>query len=100
MPGSVSKAAATVESVKGTIKSSFEQSEGRFELNVTVPSNTDAIVGIPAKYTFRVTLNNKTIWRNGEMIKNKMVKKYTESEDGTLLFEVSPGVYEFISLSK
>jgi alpha-L-rhamnosidase len=98
-PGSIKSASATVESVKGTIKSRFEMSENKFLLDVAVPVSTEAIVGIPEKITSVLKVNDITIWGKGALIKNKIVKAVTKAEDGTLLFKVPQGEYNFESIS-
>jgi len=99
-PGSVTRASATVESVKGTIKSSFEMSENKFLLDVSVPARTEAVVGVPEKNTYVIKLNKIKIWENGALIKNKIVKSVTKAKDGTLLFKVPQGEFNIESLSK
>ncbi|MDP4271072.1 MAG: alpha-L-rhamnosidase C-terminal domain-containing protein, partial [Bacteroidota bacterium] len=98
--GSITKAAASVQSVKGVIKSSFEREGSKFKLAVTIPSGTEAIVGIPANGISQVKLNSKTVWENGKLIKSKLIKKFNDNQDGTFLFRVSGGDYIFESISR
>ncbi|ASB50049.1 alpha-L-rhamnosidase-related protein [Alkalitalea saponilacus] len=94
-PGSVKHASATIQSVKGIIKSSFENSNDIFKLNVTIPKATEAIIGIPAEKITTIKLDNKSIWKNGSEINNKEILKYYGIENGHILFRVSDGVYYF-----
>lgn len=92
-PGSVKHATATIQSVKGVIKSSFDNSENRFKLSVTIPKATEAVVGIPAERVSMIKLNNKSIWEKGRDIKNKTVLKYDGIKNGHLLFRLPEGDY-------
>ena len=60
-PGSVKSASAIAQSVKGVIKSSFENSDETFQLTVAIPEGTEAIIGIPIDKAFFIKLDNKTI---------------------------------------
>lgn len=92
-PGSVKSASAEIESVKGIIKSSYENSEKLFKLNVSIPKGTEAIIGIPSSHTELIKLNNNTIWNRGKSIKNKYILKYLGAVDNHILFQISEGDY-------
>jgi alpha-L-rhamnosidase len=94
-PGSVKQASATIQTVKGVIKSSFDSSDNNFKLTVTIPKATEAIIGIPAKKVSTIKLNDKTIWKNGREINNKVILKYYGIENGHILFRISEGEYSF-----
>lgn len=94
-PGSVKQASATIQSVKGVIKSSFNNSDSTFKLSVLIPKATEAIIGIPAEKVSTIKLNNKPIWKNGSVINNKLILKYYGIENNHILFRVSDGVYTF-----
>lgn len=53
-PSGIEKASAIVQSVKGKIKNSFVNKPKKFELKVTIPEHTNAIVSIP---TFKAIRN-------------------------------------------
>jgi alpha-L-rhamnosidase len=99
-PGSTKQASATIQSVKGTIKSSFENSNDNFELAVTIPKATETIIGIPAEKVSMIKLNNKAIWKKGSKIKNKAILEYYGINNGHILFRVSEGVYYFDAIRK
>jgi alpha-L-rhamnosidase len=94
-PGSVKQASATIQSVKGAIKSSFDNSNKIFKLTVTIPKATGAIIGIPAEKVSTIKLNNKSVWKNGHEINNKVILKYYGIENNHILFSVPEGVYSF-----
>jgi hypothetical protein len=93
--GSVKQASATIQSVKGVIKSSFDNSNNIFKLSVTIPKATEAIIGIPAEKVSTIKLNNKTIWKNGSEFNNKVILRYYGIENGHILFRISEGDYSF-----
>jgi len=93
--GSVKQAAATIQSVKGVIKSSFDNSNHIFKLTVTIPKATEAIIGIPAEKVTTIKLNNRIIWKNGSEINNEVILKYNGIENGHILFRISEGDYSF-----
>ncbi len=92
-PGSVKAASATVQSVKGVIKSSFENTDKCFRLTVSIPNGTEAIVGIPACKISQIKFNNKVVWENGRAIKNKKILEHLASTDSHILFRISAGNY-------
>jgi len=93
--GSIKQASATVQSVKGIIKSNFDNSSNSFKLTATIPKASEAIIGIPAEKVSMIKLNNKTIWKKGSEIKNKAIIEYYGIENGHILFRVSEGNYSF-----
>jgi hypothetical protein len=99
-PGSVKQATATIQSVKGIIKSSFEHSGNIFKLTATIPKASEAIIGIPAEKVSTIKLNNKIIWRNGRESHNKDILRYYGIENGHILFRLSEGDYTFEATRK
>lgn len=92
-PGSVKVASATVQSVKGIIKSSFENTDKCFKLTASIPNGTEAIIGIPAGKISQIKLNNKAIWKKGRAIKNKKIIEHLASTDSHILFRINAGNY-------
>lgn len=78
----ISWAKAEFDSPAGLIKSHWERSDGKTELNVTVPPNCTATIYFPDE-------KGKTVHEKTGLAK-KIGKK-----DGCLLFEVSAGNYQF-----
>jgi hypothetical protein len=94
-PGSVKQSTATIQSVKGIIKSSFENSGNIFKLSVTVLNATEAIIGISAEKVSTIKLNNKIIWEKGSVINDKIILKYYGIDNGHILFRIFDGNYSF-----
>lgn len=88
-------AAATVESVAGTIRTSYEKSSRNFTLNAHVPKGTSCILGLPNEYR-ELTLNGKTVWKNGKQIPQKTVSDIT-TENGLLKMKVSEGNWKVVA---
>ncbi|WP_434037621.1 alpha-L-rhamnosidase C-terminal domain-containing protein [Formosa sp. 4Alg 33] len=99
-PGSVTQASATVQSVKGTIKSEFVNSLDTFQLSVVVPKDTEAIIGIPNDDYVRITLNGTLIWENGVFIPNKEIRAFQGVVDSHITFEVGPEMWKFEAVKK
>lgn len=78
----ISWAKAEFDSPAGLIKSHWERSDGKTELNVTVPPNCTATIYFPDE-------KGRTVHEKTGLAK-KIGKK-----DGCLLFEVSAGNYQF-----
>lgn len=96
-PGLIKKASATILSVKGEIVSSFINNEDLFELNVDVPADTKAIVGIPKRDFKNIEINRIKYWQNGEVIfKSKGIEYLGEFQD-YIKFKVNSGSWKFIS---
>jgi len=92
-PGAVQKAAATIQSVKGIIKSSFENSDKHFKLTALVPAGTEAIIGIPADKVFQISCNKQTVWLKQKAVNNKAAIKYLGQINGHILFRVKAGSF-------
>lgn len=97
-PGSVKHASTSIQSVKGEIKSHFENSNHIFKLTVTIPKGSQAIIGIPTEKVSAIKLNNKVIWKNGSDIENKVILIYYGIRNGHILFRVPEGVHCFEAL--
>lgn len=92
-PGYLTEASATLESVKGIIRSSFQKLASGMEIKVIVPASTRAIVGVPASGVKSIKLNGKLIWKAGKYLKNAI--SYTQLPADRIGFEVDPGEWSF-----
>jgi alpha-L-rhamnosidase len=89
-PGNIKEASATVASVAGIIKSAFIKTDKKFQLTVSVPQNTSAIIGVPVGRQI-IKLNGRVVWRNG-----KIVMDITIIDDGDsryIKFPCMPGTW-------
>ena len=78
------------KSVNGSIVSDWKIEDQVFTLNVTIPANTTATVYIPAKDAGSVTEGGKSA-EEAESV------RFLRMEDGSVVFAVGSGQYQFIS---
>lgn len=81
---------ASYDSVHGRISSEWHQSDGQFDLKVTIPANTAATVYLPAKTVESVT-------ENGKPLKEIKGMKSAKMEAGRAVLEIGSGDYHFES---
>lgn len=85
----ISFAEASYNSPYGTIKSSWNKVDGRFELEVEIPANTTAKVFIPAN-------SIDDIIESGKTIKNKKQFQFEGYKDGKVIIRIGSGAYKFV----
>jgi len=92
-PGTLNMASASFETVKGTVKSSFQKKVSGLEIKVAVPASVNATVGVPSKGVTSIRLNGKLVWETGKYIMK------TGSPSGVpadrIGFEVPSGEWSF-----
>lgn len=91
--GDVTYAKANYDSPYGMIATDWKKAANSFELTVTIPTNTTAIVYLPANTNDRITESGKSI---------KMVSsiKFLDYKDGKAVIKAGSGVYHFIAEKK
>lgn len=94
-PGSLNRASASFETVKGTIRSSFQKLPSGIEIKVTVPASTKAVVGVPSSGLKSIKLNGKLVWENGKYL--KAAAPSTQILQDRIGFEVSSGEWSFVA---
>jgi hypothetical protein len=94
-PGSLNRAAASFETVKGTVKTSFQKKASGMEIRVTVPASTSAVVGVPVSGVKSIKLNGKLVWKAGKYLKN--AGSYTQLPADRIGFEVASGEWSFVA---
>lgn len=94
-PGSLSKASASFETVKGTIRSSFQKLPSGMEIKVTVPDLTRAVVGVPASGVKSIKLNGKLVWEDGKYIMN--IAPSAQLLNDRIGFELAAGDWQFVA---
>jgi hypothetical protein len=92
-PGSIERAEATVSSIAGIIKSAFQNQGNRFVLNVTIPEQATAVVGVPDKRYGKIYLNKKLVWENGKYKKGS-VEDSNNTAPGHIRFAVGSGTWK------
>ncbi|WP_164849986.1 alpha-L-rhamnosidase-related protein [Mucilaginibacter limnophilus] len=94
-PGHLVNASASFESVKGTIRSSFERSSEGIQVKVTVPASSNAVVLMPSQAVKRIKINGTLAWENGNYLNGH--KKPSEVVESRIGFEVAAGEWKFIA---
>jgi alpha-L-rhamnosidase len=90
MPGGITNAKASYDSINGKIVCDWRLENGMFKLNVTIPANTTATVYIPAK-------NAKNITESGRLAINAEGVRFLKIKQGTAVFVIGSGGYQFVS---
>jgi alpha-L-rhamnosidase len=92
-------ASATVETVRGTVSSSWIHSPGSITLDVAIPVNSTATVVIPKDpETTDVTVRegDRVVWEHGNFVPGTAgVTAASQTHDGSLTLEVGSGRYAF-----
>ncbi|MBA4146624.1 MAG: family 78 glycoside hydrolase catalytic domain [Verrucomicrobia bacterium] len=78
-------------SARGKITSAWKMNNGNFELNVTIPANTTAIVSLPTRAADAIT-------EGGKPLKDAAGVKFLRVENDRAILEVGSGDYRFVSL--
>ncbi|HTE19919.1 MAG TPA: glycoside hydrolase family 78 protein, partial [Armatimonadota bacterium] len=86
--GDLTWARGVYDSIHGRIESGWKLENGRFNLNVTIPANTTAIVYVPATDAAVVTEGGKPAGRAVSV-------RFLRTENGSAVFEVGSGTYRF-----
>jgi alpha-L-rhamnosidase len=81
---------ASYRSIRGEMRSAWKRSDGRFDLEITVPGNCRATVYVPAKTAATVTEGGKPAAEADGV-------RFLRFEGGKALFEVGSGQYAFHS---
>jgi alpha-L-rhamnosidase len=84
----LNSASASLNTSYGKVSSSWVMINDRFQLEVTIPPNTSAVVFVPGNTKNMLQLNNKTFKKNSNV---KIINKNKDSFE--LL--VQPGTYKF-----
>ena len=96
--GNLTHAKASVNTVRGEIRSAWEIINNTFRLDVEIPVNSEAFVSIPkfGKESISVSENGKIVWGNG-MFKKAVEGVYEGVEEADYItFKAGSGNYSFI----
>lgn len=86
VPKSLSFVKANIQTVRGPIAVSWVNTNGIFELNVSVPANSSATIHVPAK--------------SRKSVESTPALRSERFENGTAVYNVSSGVYQFQVLTE
>jgi len=89
---------ASVETIRGTVSSSWSHSPGVITLEVNVPVNSDAQVVIPAESQMTEVVireGDRVVWENGRYVSGDPGIKAATQEGKLVVFHVGSGNYSF-----
>jgi hypothetical protein len=86
VPMSLPFVRANIQTVRGPIAVSWANTNGIFELNVSVPVNSSATIHVPAK--------------SRRSVRSRSALRSERFENGTAVYNVSSGVYQFQGLTE
>ena len=95
--GSLNSVQVRVPSVKGNIDVDIRKTEQQFDLGLTSPPDTTAVVGIPTKglRIRTVVVGGKPVWNSGKFVDNVPGITWNGEDENYLKFEVAPGRWTF-----
>lgn len=96
-PAGLQYAEAEVPTVAGKIKTSFKAENEKFLLEVHVPKETSAIVGIPRENVSTVRFGGVPIWKEGKYVSNSVLEE-AGCDDFFIRFKVKDGDYQLTAL--
>jgi alpha-L-rhamnosidase len=91
-------ASGTVDTIRGTVTSSWNHQPGAVTLQVTIPVGSDAHVVIPKADEMSgvvVEENGHVVWEKGHFVPGDPGVTSATEEDGNFAFEVGSGEYSF-----
>lgn len=97
IPENLNHAEASIETVRGTVSSSWERDGRNIHLTVTIPANTTGKVSIPDLGSGNIVVSEGgvTLWDSeGPQNNDENIANGTQ-EDGYVTFDVSSGTYSF-----
>jgi alpha-L-rhamnosidase len=89
---------ATVETIRGTVSSSWTHSPGEIKLEVTIPVNSDAKVVVPKEEEMTpltVREGDRVVWQNGQFVPGDPGVTGASAIQGKVTFDVGSGHYAF-----
>jgi alpha-L-rhamnosidase len=85
----LTSAAAELETMYGSLRSSWELADDEFRLDVTIPPNTAATVVLPSDDTGQVTESGRSLADAGGI-------NGTRTEGSATIVEIGSGTYHFV----
>jgi alpha-L-rhamnosidase len=101
MMGNLRQVKAVVPTVKGNIAVNLEKQPHVFTLELCSPTDTTAIVGIPADVEYQtIAVNNQCVWPIKESTPSDSGVRFTEKDSYYYKFNVAPGRWIFKAETK
>jgi alpha-L-rhamnosidase len=102
IPQGLKSAEASLNTITGTIESSWKQEAGQLWLKVIIPANSDATVALPVSNFKNLTVKEKDrkVWENSTFAAGDEGVTNGRIDSGLLTFTVGSGTYEFVLSGK
>ncbi len=90
-------ASGSIDTIRGTVASSWSRSDDGFKLDVTIPVGSQAEVRIPELGMGPVSLSEggQAIWKAGAYVSGPVGIGAVKESDGALVVEIGSGSYSF-----
>jgi alpha-L-rhamnosidase len=91
-------ASASVDTIRGTVSSSWSYSPGSIAIDVTVPVSSDAQVVVPAEAQMTdvvIREGGRVVWEDGRYVSGDPGVKGATQQGRIFTFEVGSGNYSF-----
>ncbi|MDP6545761.1 MAG: family 78 glycoside hydrolase catalytic domain [Phycisphaerae bacterium] len=101
--GDLTRAEASIKTVRGVISSSWKRTKDSFELKIEIPVNSKAKVSVPALglKEFAITEGGKVVWKGGAYVQGTKGITAARRDGDYVTFDVGSGVYSFkLTVSK
>ncbi|MDX1636857.1 MAG: family 78 glycoside hydrolase catalytic domain [Balneolaceae bacterium] len=97
VPGQMTHAEGTLETVRGTVSSSWKKEGEEFNLNVTIPANTTATISVPKLEidNVRVAESGSVVWDDGSTQSLPRGISFAANQNDYISFDVASGNYQF-----
>jgi alpha-L-rhamnosidase len=97
--GDLQYARASIRTVRGVVRSSWQRGTAAVKLDVTIPVNSQARVSVPkvGSGSVTVTESSRTVWENGRFVDGVPGIAAGAESDESVTFDVGSGSYSFES---
>ena len=95
--GDLNYLSASIKTIRGMIFSSWKKNKHSLTLDVALPVNTQAKVGVPKMKLANVTIkeSGKTVWKNSSYLESAAGITGGSENDEYVTFKVGSGSYSF-----
>ena len=98
VPEGLSSVEASLKTIKGKVKSGWQNQSGSFRLTVVIPANSDASICIPLLdfENIYVTENGNPVWENNAFVEGVPGVTDASIDKEFVTFSIGSGRYDFI----
>jgi alpha-L-rhamnosidase len=88
-------ARASLETVYGLLSSSWDKTEGRFKMNISIPPNTNSEIHFPVRNDRKIMESGLLIYENKKIVGDPEEFHLVNSSEDEIIIEVGAGDYYF-----